>query len=315
MDKFSSIKTFCVVAREGSFSGASRALGVSPAMVSKQIKRLEDNLTVRLLNRSTRHCSLTEAGAEYFDRCQRVLSYLDDADANVKNLSGEIRGTLKISAPATFGTLYLTPAIIAYKKHHPNLAFNLRMAPQMPDLLEGGFDLAIHAGGTRLDDSDLVARKIGSFRLVVCAAPGYLDDHGWPQHPTELRRHNCLIFHNEMATDNWVFRNDENEVAVHVEGDLHANQGAALRLAAEHGLGIVRLPNYLVVEQIVAGRLIEILTDYESPPRAVYVIYPQRRLMPAKVRSFVDFLASRFETDHGFADKRVANTALRRSDD
>jgi DNA-binding transcriptional LysR family regulator len=205
--------------------------------------------------------------------------------------------------------LYLTPAIIAYKKRHPNLAFNLRVAPQMPDLLEGGFDLAIHAGGTRLDDSDLVARKIGSFQLTVCAAPSYLDDHGWPQHPTDLGRHNCLVFHNEMATDNWVFRNDESEIAVRIDGDFHANQGAALRLAAEHGLGVVRLPDYLVVEQIAAGRLIEILTEYESPPRAVYVIYPHRRLMPAKVRSFVDFLAHRFETGHGFEDERVANVA------
>lgn len=309
MDRFSSIKTFCTVAREGSFSSASRELGVSPAMVSKHIKRLEDDLTVRLLNRSTRHCSLTEAGAEYFDRCQRVLAYLEEADANVKNLSGEVRGTLKISAPATFGTLYLTPAIIAYKKRHPNLAFNLRMAPQMPDLLEGGFDLAIHAGGTRLDDSDLVARKIGSFRMVVCAAPAYLDEHGRPQHPSDLQRHNCLVFHNEMATDNWIFRSAENETAVKVEGDLHANQGAALRLAAEHGLGIVRLPDYLVQEQITAGRLAEILSDYESPPRAVHVMYPHRRLMPAKVRSFVDFLANRFETGHGFEDERVAGTA------
>ena len=314
MDKFSSIRTFCAVARQGSFSGASRELGVSPAMVSKQIKRLEDDLAVRLLNRSTRHCGLTEADAEYFDRCQRVLSYLEEADANAKNLGGEVRGTLKISAPATFGTLYLTPAILAYKKRHPNLAFNLRMAPQMPDLLEGGFDLAIQAGGTRLDDSALVARKIGSFRMVVCAAASYLDEHGWPQHPSALQRHNCLVFHNEMATDNWIFRSEETETAVRVDGDLHANQGAALRLAAEHGLGIVRLPDYLVHEQIVAGRLIEILDDYESPPRAVHVMYPHRRLLPAKVRSFVDFLAQRFESGHGFEDESVPNAAASNSE-
>jgi len=160
MDKFTSIRTFCAVAKQGSFSAASREIGVSTAMVSKQIKRLEDELSVRLLNRSTRHCSLTEAGAEYFDRCQRVLTYIEDADASVKNLSHEIRGKLKISAPATFGTRYLIPAIIAYKKMYPKIAFDLRLAPQMPDLLEGGFDIAIQAGGTRLDDSDLVSRKL-----------------------------------------------------------------------------------------------------------------------------------------------------------
>ena len=301
MDKFTSIRTFCSVAKQGSFSAASRELGVSTAMVSKQIKRLEDELSARLLNRSTRHCSLTEAGAEYYDRCQRVLTYIEDADASVKNLSHEIRGTLKISAPATFGTRYLVPAIVAYKKEYPKIAFDLRLAPQMPDLLEGGFDIAIHAGGTRLDDSDLVARKLGSFRLAICASQEYLDLHGTPRHPSELSRHNCMIFYNDMATDTWSFRADENELSVAVDGDLRSNQGAALRLAAMRGMGIARLPNYLVHEDFENKRLVEILTDYRSPPRAVHVMYPQRRLMPAKVRSFIDFLADRFETGHGFA--------------
>lgn len=306
MDKFTSIRTFCAVAKQGSFSAASREIGVSTAMVSKQIKRLEDELSVRLLNRSTRHCSLTEAGAEYYDRCQRVLTYIEDADASVKNLSHEIRGKLKISAPATFGTRYLVPAIIAYKKMYPKIAFDLRLAPQMPDLLEGGFDIAIQAGGTRLDDSDLVARKLGSFRLAICASREYLDLHGTPRHPNELSRHNCMIFYNDMATDTWSFRDDENELSVNVEGDLHSNQGAALRFAAIEGMGIARLPNYLVHKDFADGRLVEILSDYRSPPRAVHVMYPQRRLMPAKVRSFIDFLAERFETGHGFsADSKI----------
>ena len=301
MDKFTSIRTFCSVAKQGSFSAASRELGVSTAMVSKQIKKLEDELAVRLLNRSTRHCSLTEAGAEYFDRCQRVLTYLDDADASVKNLSHEIRGKLKISAPATFGTRYLVPAIVAYKKDYPHIVFDVRLAPQMPDLLEGGFDIAIHAGGTRLDDSDLIARKLGSFRLAICASQDYLDQHGTPRHPSELSRHNCMIFYNDMATNTWAFRDEESELAIPVDGDFRSNQGAALRLAAIRGLGIARLPNYLVHEDFANGRLVEILTEYRSPPRAVHVMYPQRRLMPAKVRSFIDFLAERFETGHGFS--------------
>lgn len=301
MDKFASIRTFCAVAKQGSFSAASREIGVSTAMVSKQIKRLEDDLSVRLLNRSTRHCSLTEAGAEYFDRCERVITYMEDADASVKNLSHEIRGTLKISAPATFGTRYLIPAIVAYKEIYPKIAFDLRMAPQMPDLLEGGFDIAIQAGGTRLDDSDLVARKLGSFRLALCASQEYLDLNGIPRHPNELSRHNCMIFFNDMATDTWAFRGDENELTVSVEGDLRSNQGAALRLAAIEGMGIARLPNYLVHTDFENGRLVEILSEYRSPPRAVHVMYPQRRLMPAKVRSFIDFLAERFETGHGFS--------------
>jgi len=306
MDKFTSIRTFCQVAKQGSFSAASRELGVSTAMVSKQIKALEEDLSVRLLNRTTRHCSLTEAGAEYFDRCQRVLAYIEDADASVKTLSHEIRGTLKISAPATLGTRYLVPAIIAYKKDFPKIGFDLRLAPQMPDLLEGGFDIAIHAGGTRLDDSELVARKLGSFRLAICASREHLDLHGVPSHPNVLSRHNCLIFYNDMATDTWAFRDDENEFTVSVEGDLRSNQGAALRLAAMRGMGIARLPNYLVHDDFENGRLVEILLEYRSPPRAVHVMYPQRRLMPAKVRSFIDFLADRFERGNGFSTDELA---------
>lgn len=310
MDKLVSIRSFCSVARSGSFSLASRELDVSTAMVSKNIKQLEEELGVRLLNRSTRHCSLTEAGSEYFNRCQQLLAYLDDADANMRNLTGEVRGTLKISAPATLGTLYLVPAILAFKTRYPNMAFNLRLAPQMPDLLEGGFDLAIHAGGTRLDDSEVVARRLGSFRLAIAASPRYLETQGRPRHPQDLQRHNCLIFHNETATDTWVFRLDDNEVAVKVGGDLHSNQGAALRLAAINDLGVVRLPDYLLREDIRAGRLIEVLTEYRSPPRAVFAIYPHRRLMPAKLRSFVDFLAERFQREQDLAPEDTASPAV-----
>ncbi len=309
MDKLTSIRTFCGVAREGSFSMASRHLGVSTAMVSKHIKRLEDELGVRLLNRSTRHCSLTEAGAEFYNRCQQLLAYLDEAEANVRNLSEEVRGTLKLSAPATFGTLYLMPAIAAYKKKFPSLAFNLRLSAQMPDLLEGGFDMAIHAGNSRLDDSDLVARKLGSFRLAVCATRQYLDANGWPRHPEDLRHHNCLIFHNEVATESWMFRGHDSEISVNVQGDLHANQGNALRVAAVGHLGIVRLPDYMVRDDIHQGRLVEILDEYQSPPRAFYALYPHRRLVPAKVRSFVDFLVNRFETGHGFEDDATDTAA------
>ena len=310
MDKLTSIRTFCGVAKEGSFSMASRHLGVSTAMVSKHIKRLEDDLGVRLLNRSTRHCSLTEAGAEYYNRCQRLLAYLEEAEANVKNLSEEVRGTLKLSAPATFGTLYLMPAILDYKKEYPHLALNLRLTAQMPDLLEGGFDMAIHAGSARLDDSDLVARKLGSFQLSVCATKEYLDKNGWPNHPEDLRHHNCLIFHTETATESWLFRSADNEFSVTVQGDIHANQGNALRVAALGGAGIVRLPDYMLREDVKSGALVEVLTDYQSPPRAFHALYPHRRLVPAKVRSFVDFLVNRFETGHGLEEETTATANL-----
>jgi DNA-binding transcriptional LysR family regulator len=184
------------------------------------------------------------------------------------------------------------PAILAFKTRYPNMAFNLRLAPQMPDLLEGGFDLALHADGTRLNDSEVVARRLGSFRLAIAACPRYLDTHGRPCHPQDLQRHNCLFFHNETVTDTWVFRLDDNEVTVKVGGDLHSNQGAALRLAAINDLGMVRL------------------TEYRSMPRAVPAIYPQRTLMPDKPRSFVDFLAERFRREQDLATEDAGGVAV-----
>jgi len=302
MDKLSSIKAFCAVVREGGFSAAARALGVSTAMISKHIKRLEDELGARLLNRSTRQSALTEAGDEYYRRCQQILAQLDELELSVRTLSDEVRGTLKISAPATFGTLYLVPAIARYKARNPQVQINLRLSPQMPDILEGGFDLAIYAGNARLDNSSLIARPLGSFRMSVCAARAYLDRHGTPAHPQELVRHNCLIYHDEVSHDEWVFKGAGSEIAVHVKGDLHANQGNALRVAAVAGLGIVRLPNYLLQEDVRARRLKEILTEYRSPPRAVYARHHQRRHVPAKVRTFIDFLAERFAADHDITE-------------
>ncbi|MCC7413704.1 MAG: LysR family transcriptional regulator [Gammaproteobacteria bacterium] len=302
MDKLASIKAFCAVVRDGSFSAAARSLGVSTAMVSKHIKRLEDELGARLLNRSTRHNALTEAGDEYFRRCQQLLAQLEELEFNVRTLSDEVRGTLKISAPATFGTLFLMPAILQYKQRHPHVQINLRLSPQMPDILEGGFDLAIYAGNAKLDNSSLLARRLGSFRLAVCASKTYLDEHGTPTHPQELVRHNCLIYHDEVAHDEWIFKGAGTEIAVHVQGDLHANQGNALRVAAVGGLGIVRLPNYLLQDDVRARRLKEILSEYRSPPRAVYALHHQRRHVPAKVRTFIDFLAERFEADHDIAE-------------
>jgi DNA-binding transcriptional LysR family regulator len=202
------------------------------------------------------------------------------------------------------------PAILAFKTRYPNMAFNLRLAPQMPDLLEGGFDLALHADGTRLNDSEVVARRLGSFRLAIAACPRYLDTHGRPCHPQDLQRHNCLFFHNETVTDTWVFRLDDNEVTVKVGGDLHSNQGAALRLAAINDLGMVRLPDYLQRETIRTGRLVEVLTEYRSMPRAVPAIYPQRTLMPDKPRSFVDFLAERFRREQDLATEDAGGVAV-----
>lgn len=302
MDKLTGIRVFCAVARDGSFSRAAREMALSPAMVSKHIKRLEDELGVRLLNRSTRRSKLTEAGTEYFTRCEQILAQLEETELDVKSLSGEIRGTLKISAPSTFGTLYLIPVIVAFKKLYPKIQINLHLSPRMPDLLEGGFDLAIHAGSTQLTDSSLIARRLGSFRMIVCASAAYLKMRGIPEHPEDLTRHNCLVYQSETARDDWIFHRAGSEITVRVSGDLHCNTGNALRMAAREDLGIVRLPSYLLEADLRRGTLQEILPDFHSPPRAVFALYPHRRHVPAKVRGFLDLLSERFRAETQFGD-------------
>ncbi|MGE0383492.1 MAG: LysR substrate-binding domain-containing protein [Gammaproteobacteria bacterium] len=301
MDKLTSIRAFCSVARHGNFSVAARELGVSTAMVSKHIKQLEDSLGVRLMNRSTRQSQLTEAGGEYHRRCLQLLAQIEEMDAAVRTLTEEVRGVLKIAAPPTFGGLFLMPAVVEYKRIHPHVAVNLRMAQKTPDLVEGGFDLAIHAGNARLADSNLVARKLGAFRHVICASPAYLARAGIPHQPQDLASHNCLVFYDDVANDDWIFRSAASEISVHVRGDISSNQGNALRIAAVADAGVVRLPNYMVGEDIRAGRLVELLAEYQTQPRAVFALYHQRRHLPAKVRTFVDFLAERFAAGHDFS--------------
>ena len=296
MDKLTSIQVFTAVAASGSFSTAARELGLSTAMVSKHIKRLEDDLGVRLLNRSTRRSSLTEAGSDFFARCANILRELEDAEQNVKSLSGEVRGELRISAPATFGAQFLMPAIIDFKRDYPRINVNLRLGPQTLNPLEGGYDIAIHAGDASLSDSSLVARKLGSFEMQICASADYVARAGTPQQPRDLAKHNCLIFQSDTATTEWLLRGpDDEEYSVAVSGDMYSNQGNALRIAAVAGMGVIRLPDYLLADDLQAGRLLRLLPDFTSPERAVFALYPHREHLPAKVRSFIDFLASRFD--------------------
>lgn len=297
MDKLASIQVFCAVAAEGGFAAASRRLGMSTAMVSKHVKRLEDDLGVRLLDRGTRHCVLTEAGETYLDRCKQVLKLLTESETEINSLSKEVRGNLKVGAPHSFGTLYLTRVASSFQQLHPALNVDLRLSPLTPDLIDGGFDLAIHAGDAALADSQLIARRLGSFQMVVCASPAYVKENGNPLAPEQLSAHNCLVFHSDTAYDNWEFSGHGREVSVQVAGSLHCNQGNALRIAALANAGIARLPSYMVEEDLRMQRLLALMPGYVSRERAIYALYPDRRHQPAKVAKFIEFLAKRLARD------------------
>ncbi|WP_207476900.1 LysR family transcriptional regulator [Arenibaculum pallidiluteum] len=290
MDRLTAIEAFVRVAERGGFTQAAKTLRISRAMVSKHVQDLEDLLGARLLQRTTRRVGLTEAGQVYFERCQRILADLAEADAAVGELQGQPRGTLRLNAPMSFGVLHLAPAIADFTAVHPQVKVDMTLSDGLVDLVEDGYDLAIRIGA--LADSSLMARRLAPSRVVLCATPAYVDVHGEPREPDELAAHNCLTF--AGMRDEWGFDGPAGHVSVRVSGALRANSGEALAAAALRGQGIVRLPTFIVGEDLKAGRLVPLMPGYQPPGTTISALYPHARHLAAKVRSFVDFLVARF---------------------
>ena len=280
-----------VVEAEG-FTAAARSLGLSKSAVSKQVARLEADLGVRLLQRTTRRLSLTGEGATFFEGCQRMLAEASAAERSVTHLAGGVRGRLRINAPMSFGILHLAPALPAFQARHPELAVELILNDRRVDLIEEGFDVGLRIGG--LPSSSLIARRLAGSRPAVCASPDYLARNGRPETPEDLRNHHCLLYSYLDPPKLWRFQSAGGARRVTVEGPLETNNGEALLQAALAGLGITRLPSFIVGPALCDGRLIELLKDWQDPREpAIYVVYPERRHLAPKVRAFVDFVAER----------------------
>lgn len=293
MDKLTSMLVFTKVAKAGSFASAAKELGLSRAMATKHVMQLENGLGIRLLNRTTRNLSLTEVGMVYLERCLQILDEMEEMEIAVTRLQTEPRGTLKVNATPFFGAYHLAPAIAAYMEAFPEVNVELVLQAGYIDLIEEGFDLAIHLDEMR--DSSLIARKLGSSQRIVCGSPQYLKKHGIPKTPDDLRKHNCLTNSSLPPRDQWQFSIPGGETTVvKVTGNMEANVADALRMAAINGLGLVLLPTYMVGQDIRKGRLSPVLTDYVPPPLEIHAVYPHRKHLSAKVRTFVDFLSERF---------------------
>lgn len=297
MDRFTGMRLFARVVETGSFSGAARDLRLSKSAISKHVRALEDRLGVRLLNRTTRRLSPTEEGRTYYEWCVRIGADVAEAEAAVAHLHGEPRGTLRVNAPMSFGILRLGPALGEFLGLHPELSVDLTLNDRYVDVVEEGFDVAIRIG--ELTDSSLIARKLAASRRVVCAAPDYFARHGVPKTPANLRDHNCLTYsYLRAAAQEWRLVGPEGEVPVTVSGTLNANNGDVLRAALIAGVGIGWAPDFIVGEDIRAGRLVPALEDYVDE-LGVYALYPPGRHQSAKLRVFIDFLAGRFGTSPG----------------
>lgn len=288
MDTLTSMRVFANVVEAGSFSGAADRLDMSRAMASKYVINLEDHLGTRLLNRTTRRLSLTESGTAYYERCVQIISDVQEAEQAAGQLTGTPRGTIKITMPVAYGLHRLGPVIADYVRLYPEVKLEISLNDRRLDLVEEGFDLAIRIG--TLPESGLIARKLGVDRTVVCASPAYLQRHGVPEVPADLARHSCLGYTYTSSGDEWRLRSAEMDAAIRIAGSIKANNGDMLRLAALNGAGVIFQPLFIVQDDLHAGRLVQILGDYTSKDLGIYAVYPSRKHLSAKVRTFVDFL-------------------------
>ncbi|MBN9050402.1 MAG: LysR family transcriptional regulator [Rhizobiales bacterium] len=294
LDRVTGMQVFVRVVSLGSFSAAARSLGLSQTMVTKHITALEERLGVTLLHRTTRRLNLTEAGRRYLQSSERILAEIEEAETLAVADRVEPRGTLRINVPLAFGMREIAPILPRFAARHPKLTVDLGLADRMVDLIEERWDLAIRIG--RMADSSLVARKLAPLRLMVCASPAYLQEHGTPKTVDDLRRHSCLGYMLSAATsaDRWLFGKD-GKMSVPISGRFRADNGDALRLAALEGLGLIYQPTFLLADDLRDGRLRAVTLD--KPPvtfDGVFAVYPAERHPPAKVRACIDFLVEAF---------------------
>jgi DNA-binding transcriptional LysR family regulator len=290
--RFEGLQAFVRVAETGSFSEAARRLGLSKSMVSRQVSALEADLGVRLLHRTTRSLSPTEAGRAYLERCQRILADLDEANLLVSQLQAVPRGRLRVSAPLSFGIGHLATALPGFLRRYPEIELDMGMTDRHVDLVDEGWDVAVRIG--RLADSSLIARRLAPIRRVAVAAPEYFEHHGKPESPAGLDAHQCLT-HKGLVTSEWRFFTAEGRPwQVEVKGRFHADNGDVLRTMALAGMGITLLPTFFVGDDIRAGRLVPVLDRYIPLDVALHAVYPHNRHLSPKVRAFVDYLAETF---------------------
>lgn len=291
MDRFTSLTVFTQVAEAESFSAAARRLNMSTTMVSNHVQALEERLGARLLNRTTRDVSLTDTGRAFLERARQVLGDFQSLESSVREQSGP-RGLLRISAPVTFGTSELTPALLEFAAAYPEVSLDVSSTDRMVNLVEEGFDVAVRIG--LLADSSLVARKLAAVRMVTCAAPDYLARTGEPATPKDLAGHVAIIDTNVPDPSLWWFGVGAAAYDVRVEGRLRFSGAQACVAAARAGFGVTRTPAFAAAEDLRAGRLTALLCDVEPEPIHLHAVYPHGRHLAPTVRAFVDFLAKRY---------------------
>lgn len=293
-DRAGDIALFLRVLDLGSISAAARSLDLSVAVASQRLKRLERELGVRLLQRTTRRLHATPEGVVLAERGRALVEDLEALTSDLRRTASEVSGTLRVTTSASFGRLYISPLLPEFMARHPRVKLSINLNDQRLDLISSGFDLAIRIGA--LDDSSLVARKLADNRRVLCASPEYLRKHGTPRTPQDLSNHECVLLVGSAGRqDVWRMNDrDGREIAVRVGGRIESNYGEVILDAVVAGLGIAMHSAWHACEDLRAGRLQVVLPDYPIATTGIYAVMPQRRLVPPRVRAFVDFFAEKF---------------------
>lgn len=290
------LKIFIDVMRRGSFAAVARERDVAPSSISRAIAGLEDELGLRLLQRTTRRLAPTEAGAQYFERIEPLVDELSRAHQQAVDVGQTPRGTLRLTAPLSFAQCTVLPLLPELLQEHPQLHVELVLTDSMVDLVAERIDVALRLG--RLADSDLVARRLAAFDFATVAAPEYLEHHGRPRRPADLSTHECLLFLMSGLRSRWRFRRRGEITEVQVHGRCVLTNAMAVQQCAIRGLGVALLPRWAVAEPLQSGALVELLTGYEATSTdfdpAVWLVYPSRSYLPLKVRAFADFLEQRW---------------------
>jgi len=293
MDRFASIGVFVAAVDEGSLVAAGKRFGLSSSMAGKYLSALEAELNVRLMQRSTRSLSLTDAGRAYYHRCKRILEELDDANSEASDAHSSARGTLRVAAPVTFGELHMGGVVARYLEHHPQVNIEVSLDDRYVDLQHNGIDVAIRIG--RLPDSQLVARRLAPCRMTLCAAPAFLEREGVPNAPEELRRAPRLAFNEAVSIPGWALI-DKAGRSHAIDGPyrMQANNMQMLLASTLAGVGIAYGPTFVFGPYIRAKQLVAVLPGYTAPELTIHAVYPTARYVPSKVRRFIDHLAEAF---------------------
>ncbi len=303
MDNLAAMQVFVSVVETGGLSSAGRALGLAPSSVSRRIGELEDVLGVGLLQRTTRKMSLTEAGEIYYERSRDIMRAVEEATLAVTEKRASPSGILRLTVPASVARLHVAPAVAAFQAQYPAVRVVMSVTDRMADIVGEGLDVAIRVG--QLEDSSLVARKVGESRRLVCAAPSYLKQASRPRRPEELADHACLTFRAHPGSNPWRFRDGKEATEVSVTGPFFADDGETLVAAACAGLGLILVPEWLVGIEIGRGRLVEVLAGHSPDPAttALHAVTAPGPYTAPKVRQFVDFLAERFSRDYAWRER------------